>query len=149
MPTTKLSEHFTLEEMTVSQNAARAGISNIPAGQELENLGILAKRMELVRSLLGNVPITVSSGYRSPEVNKLAGGATNSAHLSGLACDFIAPGFGDPLAICHKLEEHKDELQYDQLIHEFASWVHIGFTRGDPRLMALTIDNGGTRSGFA
>jgi zinc D-Ala-D-Ala carboxypeptidase len=146
---TMLSPHFTLQEMTASQNAARAGISNQPSGQELENLSTLAKRMELVRTILNNVPILVSSGYRSPEVNRMAGGSATSAHCSGLACDFTAPGYGTPEAICHRLAEHKSELQYDQLIWEFASWVHIGFTRGEPRMMALTIDTNGTRTGFA
>jgi zinc D-Ala-D-Ala carboxypeptidase len=147
--TTMLTPHFTLEEMTLSQNACRAGVSNHPSGQELENLTILAKRMEMVRTLLNNVPILVSSGYRCPEVNRMCGGSSTSAHCSGLACDFTAPGYGDPIAICHRLAEHQLELQYDQLIHEFNSWVHIGFTRGDPRMMALTIDNSGTRTGFA
>jgi hypothetical protein len=40
------------------------------------------------------------------------------------------------------------ELGIDQLIHEFNTWVHLGLSAGEPRHMALTIDNRGTHHGF-
>jgi hypothetical protein len=150
MATTKLTDHFTLDEFVASQTAARMGISNIPSGQELANVQRTAETMEKVRTILGSRPVLISSGYRSPEVNRAVGGASSSAHLSGLAVDFTVPGFGDPIEICHALTPHMGELQIDQLIHEFDSWVHLGLTTsGAPRMMALTIDNSGTRQGFA
>jgi len=148
MPTTMLTPHFTLEEFTASQTASRLGISNIPTGQAMDNVKRTAETMERVRELLGGKPILISSGYRSPEVNRAVGGAANSAHLSGLAVDFTCPGFGDPLDICHALEARLQDLRVDQLIYEFSSWVHLGLAAGDPRLMMLTIDSSGTRWGF-
>jgi zinc D-Ala-D-Ala carboxypeptidase len=71
------------------------------------------------------------------------------AAVSALAVDFTCPGFGDPISICHALTPHMAELSIDQLIHEFGSWVHLGLSAGPPRMMALTIDQGGTRTGFA
>jgi len=64
---TRLTPHFTLEEFTFSQTAARKGIDNTPHEGILDNLCILANGMENVRSLL-NAPIYVSSGYRCPDL---------------------------------------------------------------------------------
>lgn len=149
MPTTMLTPHFTLEEFIASQTAARFGIPNVPTGQERANVQRTAEVMEKVRAVLGNKPVLISSGYRSAQVNKVVGGSSNSAHMSGLAVDFTVPGFGTPIEICHKLSAHMAALQIDQLIHEFNSWVHLGLSTDAPRKMALTIDGNGTRTGFA
>jgi len=149
MPTTQLTPHITLEEFTASQTASRMGLDNMPTGQNYENVEQCAKNMEKVRAILGEKPILISSGYRSPAVNAACGGSSTSAHMSGLAADFTCPGFGDPHAICKKLEPLLKELEVDQLIYEYASWVHIGWTMGTPRNQTLTIDNRGTRSGIA
>jgi zinc D-Ala-D-Ala carboxypeptidase len=149
--TTMLTDHFTIEEFTDSQTAARHNIPNVPppASPERQNLQRTAKVMEEVRTLLGDKPILISSGYRSARVNAKVGGSSSSAHMHGLAVDFTCPGFGSPLAICKKLEPHMAKLGIDQLIHEFNTWVHLGLRSNPPRHMALTIDNKGTRSGFA
>jgi hypothetical protein len=149
--TTKLTEHFTLEEFTASQTASRMGLNNVPpeGSQERANVQRTAETLEKVRLILGEKPVLISSGYRSPEVNRAVGGATNSAHLSGLAVDFTCPGYGTPLDVCHALQPHMADLGIDQLIYEYASWVHLGLSAGEPRHMALTIDNGGTRTGIA
>jgi hypothetical protein len=144
-----LSPHFTLDEFTASQTAAREGIPNQPNAKDLENLKRTAATMEKVRTILGNKPIIVSSGYRGPQLNAAIGGSTTSAHMVGLACDFTCPGAGTPIDICRVLEPRMKDLGIDQLIHEYDSWVHIGLRDGDPRYMALTIDNSGTRTGIA
>jgi zinc D-Ala-D-Ala carboxypeptidase len=148
---TQLTPHFTLEEFTDSQTAARKGIHNIPPenSQERKNIQRTAETMEQVRTILGDKPILISSGYRSPQVNAAVGGSKSSAHMSGLAVDFSCPGFGTPKAICHKLHPHMKELGIDQLIHEYDTWVHLGLSASAPRHMAMTIDNKGTRNGFA
>ena len=145
----QISDHFTWEEFTDSQTAARKGIPNVPTARERKNVERTAWVMESVRTILGDKPILISSGYRSPAVNAAVGGSKSSAHMSGLAVDFSCPGFGTPKAICKKLEPHMKELDIDQLIHEFDSWVHLGLRDGDARHQALTIDNRGTRTGFA
>lgn len=147
----QLTPHFSLEEFTDSQTAARRGIPNVPAdgSQEMENLRRTANVMENVRVILRDKPILVSSGYRSPQVNAAVGGSKGSAHMSGLAVDFTCPGFGAPRAICKTLEPHMRVLGVDQLIHEYDTWVHLGLSAGKPRNMALTIDTKGARHGFA
>jgi hypothetical protein len=148
---TLISPHFTLEEFTHSQTAARRGIDNTPKGQDLENVRKTSAVMEKVRTILGDHPILVSSGFRNQWVNSAVGGAKNSAHVHGLACDFTCPGFGTPIQICEKLKPHMVELGVDQLIHEYTTWVHLGLAAAgyDARHEALTIDTGGTRHGFA
>ena len=147
----QLTPNFTLEEFTHSQAAARMGVNNVPLdnSDEFKNIQRTAEVMEKVRVLLGSNPIIVSSGYRSPKVNSVVGGSKNSAHVHGLAVDFTCPIFGSPAAICKALHPHMKELGIDQLIHEYKTWVHLGLNVGAPRHMALTIDNSGTRSGFA
>ncbi len=138
-PSTRLvSPHFTLGELTLSQVAIRRGLDNTPTPPVLRSLGRLAQALERVRQSLGNVPILISSGYRSPAVNKAVGGARNSAHLSGLAADFTAPAFGDPRAVALHLAADHDVL-FDQLIFE-GSWVHIGLSASGvmPRREVLT-----------
>jgi zinc D-Ala-D-Ala carboxypeptidase len=132
-----ISEHFTLEEMSFSETAARLGIDNTPGPVALGNLFLTAIVMERIRKLLGDKPITVHSGYRAPAVNKAVGGVSTSAHCFGLACDFVCPQFGTPLETA--LVILKSELAYDQLILEYG-WVHVGLAQGRlaPRRKALT-----------
>lgn len=146
---TQLTEHFTLEEFTDSQTAARMGIPNTPKGQDLKNIERTAEVMERIRELLDGKPVIISSGYRAPKVNTAVGGSKSSAHVHGLACDFSCPQFGTPLVICQKLHPFMLALGIDQLIHEYKTWVHLGLSAADPRHMAMTIDNKGTRHGFA
>ncbi len=82
--------------------------------------------MERVRTLLGDQPIVVHSGYRSLEVNNAVGGVGTSAHCRGLACDFVCPAFGTPVEVARAIL--KSDLQYDQLILEYR-WVHVGLVR--------------------
>ena len=87
------------------------------------NLTITAANLEKVRELL-NHPIIISSGYRSPAVNRAVGGAATSAHTKGWAVDFICPGFGSPVQVVEKLKS--SDLIFDQIIEE-GTWVHISF----------------------
>jgi zinc D-Ala-D-Ala carboxypeptidase len=145
---TQLSEHFTLQEFTASDTAAMMGIDNTPTPEAHTNLELLAGVMEQVRTLLMDLPIIISSGYRCYELNVACGGADNSAHLSGLAADFTCPEFGTPLDICYALETFMPDLGIDQLIWEYEGWVHLGLTAGDPRCQCLTINDSGTVEGF-
>lgn len=129
-----LTPHFTLDELTVSQTAERQGLDNTPDERALANLKRLALLLETVRLRLGR-PIIVTSGYRSPEVNRAVGGARTSQHLTGCAADFICPGFGKPITICSALADCR-EVDYDQLIEE-GRWVHISWAP-QPRRQVLT-----------
>ena len=139
-----LTDHFTLEELTHSQTAARLGLDNEPPPDVVDALTRTAHGLEMVRVLL-QAPILVSSGYRSPLVNRAVGGAANSQHILGEAADFTAPGFGPPEMIVRAIMRSTRPIPYDQLIVEYGRWVHISFSR-EPRHQALVIDHDGTRA---
>jgi zinc D-Ala-D-Ala carboxypeptidase len=144
----KLTENFNLAEFTVSETAARHKLDNTPPSHILPILNMTARKMEEVRMALGNHPIIITSGYRSPTVNAAVGSRPTSAHIQGYAVDFICPKFGTPKQIVEKLI--KSHVAYDQVIEEFPTaagggWVHISFAP-QYRRMALTIDDKGTRA---
>jgi len=132
-----LSEHFTLEEFifTIHRN-----IDNTPTEAVLEKLKALAIHMEGVRALL-QAPVTVNSSYRCPELNKAIGGSPKSQHMKGEAVDFTAKAFGTPAQIVNAI--NNSAIQFDQLILEYDSWVHISFS-DKPRRQVLIIDKKGT-----
>ncbi len=136
-----LSPHFTLEEMTASQTAARWGIDNKPNEATIANLKNVAELLEEVRDIC-NAPINISSGYRCSELNRKIGGAMNSQHMTGQAADFTVKGL--PLDVVMELIITSN-IPYDQLIHEFDAWVHISWAE-KPRKQALRIDRIGTRA---
>jgi zinc D-Ala-D-Ala carboxypeptidase len=141
-----LTTHFALSEFTASTYAARHDIDNKPSEHVLESLRRTALGLEMVRMRLGAVPIHITSGYRSPELNRKVGGSATSQHMKGEAVDFRAPRFGRARQIVDALVD--SEIEYDQLILEYpgpSEWVHISFVQTRPRHQALVIDRSGTR----
>jgi hypothetical protein len=151
MPAITLSPHFALSEFVISQSAARMGIDNTPSAVVITELRMTAELLERVRTILGDHPVLISSGYRSPQLNLAVGGVVDSAHVWGGAADFTVPGFGEPLDVIRAIAPHLDALGVDQLIWEYRTWVHIGRapTTRKARREVLTIDGTGTRFGLA
>ena len=118
-----MTEHFSLDELTASQEATRHGINNKPSEKVLENLRMLAALLEQVRTLLGGGAIRISSGYRSLALNRHIGSSHTSAHIFGYAADFTCPSFGTPLEVAKKIAG--SNLKFDQLICEGNAWIHI------------------------
>lgn len=119
-----LTPHFTLEEMVFSQTAARLDIDNTPSPQVIHNLYRACQALEVVRQEMGELPVIVSSGYRSAALNKAVGGAADSRHMQGLAVDFTVPRYGPTLRVARVIASCG--LQFDQVIHEYGRWVHLG-----------------------
>ena len=131
----RLSEHFSLEEFIFSQTATRLGINNTPPADALAKMIILCEEvLEPLREKIGK-PIIITSGYRSPELNKAIGGSHHSQHCKGEAADIIVHGM-TPYEVCLAA---KGLGKYDQLIHEFGRWCHISW-KGEElsRRMELT-----------
>lgn len=147
---TNLTDHFTLQEMTFSQTASRMGLDNTPSPAAIENLTRLCLLLERVRAVCGR-PVTISSGYRSAEVNKAVGShAEHSQHIQGCAADLVIKG----MALDDIIKAVMDaKLPYDQMIREFddnkgGGWVHISvpsFPWSQPRKEVLIIDRKGAR----
>jgi len=83
----KLSQNFSLAELTKSQTAERRGITNVPDADAIENLKLLAENiLQPIRNEFGT--FMVSSGYRCPELSIAIGSSKNSQHCTGSAADF-------------------------------------------------------------
>jgi uncharacterized protein YcbK (DUF882 family) len=130
-----LTKDFTLEEMTASIVAANKNINNVPSKEIVENLKTLCKEvLQPLRDKL-NKPVTINSGYRSPELNKAISGATNSQHLSGQAADIT---MGDKKSNRLLFDTIKQLGKYDQLIDEKDfQWVHVSYKQASNRLQEL------------
>lgn len=138
----KFTQNFSLNEFIHSDISIERGLDNRPSAPVITNLMQLATFCEKVREVLDNKPMLISSGYRCKELNAIVGGAEDSAHLFGLACDFSAPAFGKVEAVFKKIVLSK--LLFDQLIYEFHNttvWVHISIPafNSKPRRQVLHI----------
>lgn len=125
-----LSENFHLSEFTSSQEAVRKGIRNIPTEEHIRNLEDLCVNvLEPVRFEFG--PVRISSGFRSPALNKAIKGSPTSQHVYGLAADIEIPDVDN----CDLAAWIADNLIFDQLILEFhihedgpnSGWVHVSY----------------------
>jgi len=128
----KLSENFTLDELTKSQEAIRLGIANEPQDEHIENLKILCENiLQPIRDFYG-MPVSVSSGYRSAELCKAIGSSSTSQHTRGEAADFEVFGVANK----DLSDWIVNNLNFDQCILEFwnitepnSGWVHCSFSK--------------------
>jgi hypothetical protein len=144
----KLSEHLSLSEVTRSESAKRNQISNMPTGEHIANFMLLAEKIfEPIREHFG-VPIHISSGYRSKELNAKIGGSETSQHCKGQAIDIDMDGSTNGVTNADVFNYIKDNLPFDQLIWEFGNdnnpdWVHVSYNvkqRGEI-LKAIKVKN--------
>ncbi len=147
----KLTENFSLNELTKSQTAERKGIDNTPSAEHQDNLKSLCEMiLQPIRDHFGQV-VSVSSGYRSPELCVAIGSSTQSQHAKGQASDFEIFGVSNK-----ELADYINEnLDYDQLILEYwkgedepnSGWVHCSYTNGSNRKQYLRAykENGSTK----
>ena len=126
----QLSKNFNLVELTKSPTAERKGIPNDPSPDHQENLRLLCERvLQPVRDHFNHV-VSVSSGYRSPQLSLAIGSSIDSQHCKGMACDFEI--YGTPNN--EVFNWIKESLLYDQMILEYwnkdepnSGWVHIAY----------------------
>ena len=136
----KLTANFSLLELTKSQTAERKGIDNTPSPEHQENLKLRCESvLQPVRDHFGKV-VTISSGYRSPELCTAIGSKITSQHAKGQAADFEIFGVSNK-----ELADYINEnLEYDQLILEYwkesdsnSGWVHCSYSAGNKRKQYL------------
>lgn len=147
----KLTENFSLNELTKSQTAERKGIDNTPSAEHQDNLKSLCEMiLQPIRDHFGQV-VSVSSGYRSPELCVAIGSSINSQHAKGQASDFEIFGVSNK-----ELADYIDQnLDYDQLILEYwkgedepnSGWIHCSFNTQGNRKQYLRAykENGSTK----
>ena len=142
---THLTEHFTLEELTHSETAARNGWDNTPNGDEVANLTRLAQLLEQVKKAVGGKPVMINSGFRSKQVNDSVGSKDSSQHRLGCAADIRVPGMTPKQVVDACIAA---SVPFDQIILEFDAWTHISVANTpdkDLRHAKLVIDKAGTR----
>jgi zinc D-Ala-D-Ala carboxypeptidase len=116
----KLSSHFKLEEFLRSQTAERMGIENDPNQEEIENMkslcvNLLEKiRLGVRKKIKHDALVIITSGYRSPKLNKAIGGSETSQHMSGQASDFYITNVS--LFDTFKYIVGEDNLEFDKCI---------------------------------
>jgi len=116
--TDALTAHFTAGELNASDPTASPGI--------VANCRRMAEYLEVVRAALGNRPIRVTSGYRSPDRNASVGGTSTSSHQDGLAAD-IVPANGRTMYDNYRALEAADLPPFDQIIYyPVQGHIHIG-----------------------
>ena len=147
----QLSKNFSLQELIKSQTAERKGIDNTPSPEHQKILKLLCTSiLQPIRDHFSRV-VSVSSGYRSPELCTAIGSKITSQHARGEAADFEIFGLSNKT-----LADYIDsELHYDQLILEYwkesdpnSGWVHCSFSQGKNRrqyLKAYKDENNKTR----
>lgn len=136
----KLSNNFTLEELTKSQQAVRQGIDNTPSQTVVNNLSeLVLKVLQPLREQLGKM-IHVSSGYRSVELNKAIGGSKTSDHCLGYAADIEVQGISNK----QLFDYIKANFKFTQLILEFynpsdenSGWVHVSYNPSNLKCQCL------------
>lgn len=125
---TRLSAHFTLEEMCRSGAAIKHHISNTPDKKQTERLRQLCLNvLEPLRRRFGVIRIT--SGFRSERLNAIVGGADNSQHMRGEAADIHISNMETGRKMYEYIEAN---LDFDQLLFEHsmsngACWLHVSY----------------------
>lgn len=148
----KLTDHFTLAELTASSTARRLGLSNELPPALFGHIQALAEMLERVRTQLGGRPLIVTSAYRSREVNRAVGGVATSDHTLGHAADVLCPDYGRPHQVAKALVPHLQHLGIGQIILEGVKgkqWLHLS-TRVPDKAMnrVITITDAGVQLGI-
>ena len=147
----QLTAHFSLDELTHTEQRS---LDNTPPPELMPDLVETALMMERIRAALSaakgrEIPITVTSAYRSPAVNAAVGSKPTSDHIDATAVDFKAPAFGSPYEVSKFLARHIDALEIGQVIHEFGRWIHVSRqTPAKAANRAITISSAGAELGI-
>ena len=133
----QLSEHFHLSEFVRSDIARIHDLGNVPPPEVIRKLQLMCRMvLEPVRLHI-NAPVHISSGYRSPVVNQLAGGVSSSQHCLGEACD-IWTGAVDADQLFEVIQRQVPE--WDQLyLNRRDAFIHISYRLGKNRNQILPI----------
>ena len=145
----KLTQNFSLSELTRSQTATRRGIDNQPNDEQLANLVALCECvLQPIRDHFGT-SVRISSGLRVPELNAAIGGSTTSDHCKGMAADIEVPPV-DNLELARWVEG--SGLAFRQLILEYydgtpdSGWIHVSYDPADNKRQVLTATKQGGKT---
>lgn len=152
----KFPPNFSRREFELSQTAIRGGIDNAIPEDLLPNTVRLSWWLQELRNKINRIhrtdskarelPIIVTSGYRSPALNKAIGGSTTSQHMKAEAADFNVPGMTARELVDFIVKHHPG---FDQMIEEFGQWVHVSVVADKPRGEVLVARKSGGKTTYA
>ena len=123
----KLTEHFTFEELINTSHRELIESNRENAKAFMKQLKYVAGTLEEIRAVLG-VPLRVTSGFRSSQLNRLVGGSPTSGHTKGLCADVIPLGV-DVVEAQKKIIANKDKCpSLKKCILEMvkgSEWLHV------------------------
>lgn len=126
---TRFTPHFTYGEFSLGQEARRF-TQNYQIATAIE----LAQFLEKLKAAFGGKPVTITSGYRPPGINRQVGGASNSEHLYNApsvgAVDVLVVG----VAILTVQEWIDQNWPYSVGYGAPKGFVHVGVRLGRPRV---------------
>lgn len=126
--------NFKMSELIHSDRAAQEKINNMPDINSLDcMLELIVNCLQPIRDLI-NKPMIINSGYRCKLLNEKVGGKDKSQHMKGQAVDFKIEGM-KPAEIVSIIKE--SGIEFDQLINEYDSWVHVSYCKGKNRRQVL------------
>lgn len=130
-------KYFTIAELCRSTKADEYGINNRCMTEHVKKLTALVDNvLDPLREWYGK-PITVNSGYRCPELNKVVKGSKTSQHMKGEAADITTGSKEENKKLFDYIREN---LPFDQLIDESNfSWVHVSFNEKYCRQQVLKL----------
>lgn len=132
----RISRDFTWKEMEHSETAEIYGIDNHPGREEMMAIRELVKRLLQPLRIAYGKPIRISSGYRSPQLNKLVGGVPSSLHVKGEAADCVVDDPGRLMDILIK-----EKFPFDQAIwYKKRGFVHLSLRKDKPNRYRIIID---------
>lgn len=136
-------KYFTIRELCRSAAADKAGIDNTPPSEVTANLTALVDNLlDPLREAWGR-PITVNSGYRCPQLNRIVGGVATSHHLRGMAADITTGNYVDNARLMQLVMDLN--LPFTQMIFEKGNpkigpaWVHISYEEDNLKRQVLRL----------
>ena len=150
----QLSKNFKLNEFEKSATAIRLGIKNKAGSGEIKNLtDVCYEILDPVRAKFDEIPIIITSGFRSEELCEAIKSSKTSQHTKGQAVDFEIAGVSN-LEVALWIQNN---CNYDQLILEIwieededpnSGWVHCSFVEGSNRKQVLTFNGREYKNGL-
>jgi hypothetical protein len=148
------SVYYTWNDVLRSETATRLGIENIPIAEAEEKTLVhiiehIIQPFQAWFDSSNDLYVYITSGYRSPELNKhIPGADENSQHMRGQAIDFVLVGLThDETASSFDQFLLEENIEFDQFIKE-ESWIHISCNpAGTNRMQRLASykENGETK----
>ena len=147
--TESYSKYFTFKELTGSENHPHLVAQNRLDAKSFTLAGKrLSKLLESIRHILGDKPITVTSGFRNSKLNQAVGSkSANSKHTVFEAVDIVPSGMSIQEAFDKLIKAREDGLLPDlRKVLQEGSWLHIEVSMSIDDYRGFFVSNDGNKT---